>query len=69
MPRNEICAGDVIEVTVDGEVRTAEVMLISDDGTALLDLFDGDRPAFVHVTHLASAAVYRPEPADLVAAA
>ena len=68
MTRNEICAGDVIEVTVDGEVRTAEVMLIS-DGTALLDLFDGDRPAFVHVSHLASAAVYRPEPADLVAAA
>ena len=68
MTKNEIRAGDVIEVTVDGEVRTAEVMLVTDDGIALLDLFDGDRPAFVDVAHLATAAVYRPEPADLVAA-
>ena len=55
-------------MTVDGELRTAEVMLVTDDGIALLDLFDGDRPAFVDVAHLATAAVYRPEPAELLAA-
>ena len=36
--------GDVIEFTLRGERRTAEAMLVTDDGVVLFDLFDGDRP-------------------------
>ena len=61
-------AGDVIEITVRGERRTAEVMIVSDDDQLLLDLFDGDRPVFARVDTLVDVAVYRPD-ADLLVAA
>ena len=38
--------GDVIEFTLRGERITAEAMLVTDDDVVLLDLFDGDRPAW-----------------------
>jgi len=60
--------GDVIEFTLRGERRTAEVMLLSDDDQVLLDLFDGDRPAFGRLSTLADVAVFRPD-AELVTAA
>lgn len=63
--------GDIVEFTLRGERRTAEVMLLTVDGpageTVLLDLFDGDRPAWARLTSLAEVAVYRPTDA-LVAA-
>jgi hypothetical protein len=61
-------AGDVIEITVRGERRTAEVMIVSEDDQLLLDLFDGDRPVFARVSTLTDVAVYRPD-ADLLVAA
>ena len=61
----EIREGDVIEFTHRGERRTAEVMLRTDDDQVLLDLFDGDRPAFGFVSALTDVAVYRPEPRQL----
>jgi hypothetical protein len=61
-------AGDVIEITVRGERRTAEVMIVSDDDQLLLDLFDGDRPVFARASSLTDVAVYRPD-ADLLVAA
>ena len=57
----EIRDGDVIEFTHRGERRTAEVMLRSDDDQVLLDLFDGDRPAFAQLSALADVAVFRPD--------
>ncbi len=60
--------GDVVEFTHRGERRTAEVMLVTYDGVALLDLFDGDRPAWARVESLRDVAVFRPD-ADLVVAA
>jgi hypothetical protein len=53
--------GDVIEFTLNGERRTAEAMLVTDDGIALLDLFDGDRPAWARVSLLADVTVFRPD--------
>ena len=53
-------AGDVIELTHRGERTTAEVMLVTDDGVVLLDLFDGDRPAWAAISSLVDVAVYRP---------
>ena len=38
--------GDIVEFTVNGQRRTAEVMLVTTDDVVLLDLFDGDRPAW-----------------------
>lgn len=64
----EIRAGDVIEFTHRGERRTAEVMIVSDDDQVLLDLFDGDRPAFARAGSLTDVAVYRPDVEALVAA-
>jgi hypothetical protein len=61
-------AGDVIEITVRGERRTAEVMIVSDDDQLLLDLYDGDRPVFARADSLVDVAVYRPEGEFLVAA-
>ena len=58
--------GDVIEFTLHGERRTAEVMLVTDDGLALLDLFDGDRPAFARVGILEDVAVYSADASELV---
>jgi hypothetical protein len=40
-----VTQGDVIEFTLRGERRTAEAMLVTDDGVVVLDLFDGDRLA------------------------
>ncbi len=53
--------GDVIELTLRGERRTAEAMLITDDGLVLLDLFDGDRPGWGYLSLLEDVAVYRPD--------
>jgi bifunctional DNA-binding transcriptional regulator/antitoxin component of YhaV-PrlF toxin-antitoxin module len=61
-------AGDVIEITVRGERRTAEVMIVSEDDQLLLDLFDGDRPVFARASTLTDVAVYRPDAGLLVAA-
>lgn len=60
--------GDVIEFTHRGERRTAEVMLVTDDGVALLDLYDGDRPAFAKVSSLEDAVVYAGDASELIAA-
>jgi hypothetical protein len=61
--------GDVIEFTLRGERRTAEVMIVSDEDQLLLDLFDGDRPVFARQGALAELAVYRPDDADVLVAA
>jgi hypothetical protein len=61
--------GDVIEFTLRGERRTAEAMLVTDDGVVLLDLFDGDRPAWARVSLLEGVSVYRPDPDDALVAA
>jgi hypothetical protein len=53
--------GDVIEFTLRGERRTAEAMLITDDGLVLLDLFDGDRPAWARLSILDEVVVFRPD--------
>ena len=58
--------GDVIEFTLHGERRTAEAMLVTDDGLVLLDLFDGDRPAFARLSILEDVAVYRADASELV---
>jgi hypothetical protein len=61
--------GDVIEFTLNGERRTAEAMLVTDDGIVLLDLFDGDRPAWARVSLLADVNVFRPDPDGALVAA
>lgn len=60
--------GDVIEFTHRGERRTAEVMLVTDDGLALLDLHDGDRPAFARLGSLQDVAVFAGDASELIAA-
>lgn len=64
----DVREGDVIEFTHRGERRTAEVMIRTDDDQVLLDLFDGDRPAFARLDALADLAVYRPDTTFTVAA-
>jgi hypothetical protein len=61
--------GDVIEFTLRGERRTAEAMLVTDDGVVLLDLFDGDRPAWARLSQLEDVTVYRPDLDDTLVAA
>jgi hypothetical protein len=61
--------GDVIEFTHRGERRTAEVMILSEDDQVLLDLFDGDRPAFARLSGLTDIAVFRPDAAEFSVAA
>ena len=61
--------GDVIELTLRGERRTAEVMLLTDDGVVLLDLFDGDRPAWARTSTLEDVIVFRPDVDGRVAVA
>ena len=61
--------GDVVEFTHRGERRTAEAMLVTDDDIILLDLFDGDRPAWARLSTLDDLAIYRPAPADALTAA
>ena len=65
----DIREGDVIEFTLRGERRTAEVMIMSDDDQVLLDLFDGDRPAFAQLSSLVDVAVYRPDAVEFTVAA
>jgi phosphopantothenate synthetase len=65
----EIEEGDVIEFTLRGERRTAEAMLITEDDVVLLDLFDGDRPAWARLSILAEVAVFRPDTNHVVSAA
>lgn len=59
--------GDIVEVTIGGQRRTAEVMLRSDDGLVLLDLFDGDRPVLAPLDQLVDVVVFHPE-SELAAA-
>jgi hypothetical protein len=61
--------GDVIEFTLRGERRTAEAMLVTDDGVVLLDLFDGDRPAWASVALLEDVTVFRPDADEALVAA
>ena len=53
--------GDVIEFTLRGERRTAEAMLITEDDLVLLDLFDGDRPAWARLSILDEVVIFRPD--------
>ena len=64
-----ITEGDIIELTIRGERRTADVMLVTDDGVVLLDLLDGERPAWAWVSHLQDAVVFRPDAEEHLAAA
>ncbi len=61
--------GDVIEFTLRSERRTAEVMLVTEDDVVLLDLYDGDRPAWARLAQLEDVAIFRPELAEMFAAA
>ena len=65
----DVREGDVIEFTHRGERRTAEAMLVTDDGYVLLDLFDGDRPAFARLAVLDDVSVFRPDADEIVSAA
>ncbi len=65
----DIEVGDVIEFTVQGTRRTGEVMLVTTDDVVLLDLFDGDRPAWARRATLEDVAIYRPDFADVLVAA
>lgn len=53
--------GDVIEFTLHGERRTAEAMLVTDEGVVLLDLFDGERPGWGRLSLLEDVTVFRPD--------
>ena len=65
----DIQTGDIVEFTVKGQRRTAEVMLVTSDDVILLDLFDGDRPAWARRATLEDVAIYRPDLADVLVAA
>ena len=65
----DIEVGDIVEFTVRGTRRTAEVMLVTTDDVVLLDLFDGDRPAWARRASLEDVAVYRPDVSDVLIAA
>ena len=54
--------GEVIEFTLRGERHTAEVMLVTTNGVALLDLFDGERMAWAQLALLEDLAVFQPDP-------
>ena len=53
--------GDIVEFTLKGERRTAEVMLVTMDDVVLLDLFDGDRLAWARLALLEGLAIFRPD--------
>lgn len=59
--------GDIVEFTTHGVRHTAEVMLLTDEGMVLLDLFDGERPVLTHLSKLTDLQVFHPE-VDPVAA-
>ena len=61
--------GDIVEFTLKGDRRTAEIMLVTIDDVILLDLFDGDRPAWARRDSLQDLEVYRPEAAEILVAA
>jgi hypothetical protein len=61
--------GDIVEFTLKGERRTAEIMLVTMDDVVLLDLFDGDRPAWARRATLQDVDVYRPDAAEILVAA
>lgn len=61
--------GDVFEFTLRGQRRTAEAMLLTDDDLVLLDLFDGDRPAWARLSSLDDVDVFRPGVNEVVTAA
>jgi hypothetical protein len=61
--------GDVIEFTMHDERHTAVVMLMTDDDIVLLDLLDGDRPAWAGISTLQEVAVFTPEAGEVLAAA
>ena len=61
--------GDIVEFTLKGGRRTAEVMLVTTDDVVLLDLFDGDRPAWANRATLQDVAVFRPDLTDVLVAA
>jgi hypothetical protein len=65
----QVRIGDVIEFSLRGERMTAEAMLITEDGVVLLDLFDGDRPAWARLSVLDDVAVFRPDTTQIVTAA
>jgi hypothetical protein len=67
--KQAIRQGDVLEFTLRGERRTAEAMLVTDDGVVLLDLFDGDRPAWARVSTLDDVSIYRPDVDEALVAA
>ena len=62
-------AGDVIEFTMHDQRHTAVVMLMTDDDLVLLDLLDGDRPAWAGISSLQEAAIFTPESGEDLAAA
>jgi hypothetical protein len=64
-----VTQGDVIEFTLRGERRTAEAMLVTDDGVVLLDLFDGDRLGWGRLALLKDVTVYRPDGDEALVAA
>ena len=61
--------GDIIEFTLKGERRTAEVMLVTMDDVVLLDLFDGDRPAWARPATIVDVTIFRPDAAEILVAA
>lgn len=65
----DVRAGDVLELSLRGERRTAEAMLVTDDDFVLLDLFDGDRPAWALLSLLDDVVVFRPDANEVVTAA
>ena len=62
-------AGDVIEFSIRDERHTAVVMLMTDDDIVLLDLLDGDRPAWAGISSLRELAIFTPESGEVLAAA
>lgn len=65
----DVREGDVLELTLRGERRTAEAMLVTDDDLVLLDLFDGDRLAWAQLSQLDDVVVFRPDTDKVVNAA
>jgi hypothetical protein len=61
--------GDVVEFTLRGERQTAIAMLVTEDDLVLLDLVDGDRPAWAWLSSVEDLVVFRPESVDFATAA
>jgi hypothetical protein len=62
-------SGDVIEFTMHDRRHTAVVMLLTDDDIVLLDLLNGDRPAWAGISSLQEVAIFTPESGEVLAAA